>query len=31
MVLIFLGVIFIAVATFVFNANNINAKFWKTY
>lgn len=29
MVLIFLGVIFIAVATFVFNANNINAKFGK--
>lgn len=29
MVLIFLGVIFIALATFVFNANNINAKFGK--
>ncbi len=29
MVLIFLGLIFIAVATFVFNANNINAKFGK--
>jgi regulator of protease activity HflC (stomatin/prohibitin superfamily) len=29
MVLIFLGVILIAVATFVFNANNINAKFSK--
>jgi regulator of protease activity HflC (stomatin/prohibitin superfamily) len=29
MVLIFLGVVFIAIATFVFNANNINAKFGK--
>ncbi|MFY7733698.1 MAG: prohibitin family protein [Bacteroidia bacterium] len=29
MVLIFLGIIFIAVATFVFNPNNINAKFGK--
>ncbi|MEI7979415.1 MAG: prohibitin family protein [Bacteroidota bacterium] len=29
MVLIFLGLIFIAIATFVFNPNNINAKFSK--